>query len=190
MHKTLKTVMKNIFGLFRLDEIMRGVEGIRYTLRVEKYNKHINGKLNFIGQGEGGLTIEGDLTMFSIHETSHLKSGSHIECNGGVTIGQYFHCGRALTILSTNHRYESAESIPYDSTYIKRPVIIEDFVWCGANVTIAPGVTVGEGAVVGCGAVVVKDVPPCAVVGGNPADIIKYRDKDAFMALKEIGSFY
>lgn len=40
---------------------------------------------------------------------------------------------------------------------------------------IMPGVTIGEGAVVAAGAVVTKDVPPYAVVGGNPAKILKYR---------------
>jgi UDP-2-acetamido-3-amino-2,3-dideoxy-glucuronate N-acetyltransferase len=43
----------------------------------------------------------------------------------------------------------------------------------GANATILPGVTVGQGAMVGAGAVVTKDVPPYAVVVGNPARIIR-----------------
>jgi serine acetyltransferase len=44
------------------------------------------------------------------------------------------------------------------------------------DVTILPSVsTIGNGAVVGAGSVVAKDVPPFAVVGGNPAKIIKYR---------------
>jgi UDP-2-acetamido-3-amino-2,3-dideoxy-glucuronate N-acetyltransferase len=43
----------------------------------------------------------------------------------------------------------------------------------GANATLLPGVTVGEGAMVGAGSVVTKDVPPGAVVAGNPARIIR-----------------
>jgi len=43
----------------------------------------------------------------------------------------------------------------------------------GANCTLLPGVTVGEGAMVGAGAVVTKDVPPYAVVAGNPAQILR-----------------
>ncbi len=43
----------------------------------------------------------------------------------------------------------------------------------GANSTILPGVTIGEGALVGAGSVVVHDVPPGAVVAGNPAVVIK-----------------
>ena len=48
----------------------------------------------------------------------------------------------------------------------------------GANSVILPGVTIGEDALVGAGSVVTKDVPSRAVVAGNPARIIVYRDKD------------
>ena len=51
---------------------------------------------------------------------------------------------------------------------------IGDDVWIGAGAIILPGVTIGEGAVVGAGAVVTKDIPPFAIVVGNPAKIIRY----------------
>lgn len=51
-------------------------------------------------------------------------------------------------------------------------------VWIGSNVLIKGGVTIGDGAVVGMGSIVTKDVPPYAVVAGNPAKIIKYRCND------------
>lgn len=44
----------------------------------------------------------------------------------------------------------------------------------GANATILPGISIGEKAMVGAGAVVTEDVPPKAVVVGNPAKVIKY----------------
>lgn len=40
---------------------------------------------------------------------------------------------------------------------------------------IMPGITVGEGAVIAAGSIVTKDIPPYAVVGGNPARVIKFR---------------
>lgn len=58
------------------------------------------------------------------------------------------------------------------------PPIIENDVWIGINASIMPGVTIGTGAVVAACAVVTKDVPPYAIVGGNPAKIIKYRFPD------------
>lgn len=54
------------------------------------------------------------------------------------------------------------------------PVVGND-VWIGADVSIAPGVMVGDGSVIAAGSVVVKDVPPYAIVGGNPAMVIKMR---------------
>jgi acetyltransferase-like isoleucine patch superfamily enzyme len=48
-------------------------------------------------------------------------------------------------------------------------------VWVGANAVIMKGVNVSDGAIIGASAVVTKDVPPYAIVVGNPARIIKYR---------------
>lgn len=52
-------------------------------------------------------------------------------------------------------------------------------VWIGSNAIILGGIEIGTGAIVAAGAIVVKDVPPYAVVGGNPAQIIRYRFSDA-----------
>src|SRR5690242_9456198 len=57
---------------------------------------------------------------------------------------------------------------------VKQTVIGND-VYVGHGAYIRPGVTIGDGAVVGAHAVVVKDVPPYAVVAGNPATIRKFR---------------
>ena len=57
----------------------------------------------------------------------------------------------------------------------KGQVLIGNDVWIGDDVTILGGVRIGDGAVIAAGAVVVKDVPPYAIVGGNPTKIIKYR---------------
>jgi len=55
------------------------------------------------------------------------------------------------------------------------PIVIGNDVWIAANVKIKQGVTIGDGAVLATECFVTKDVPPYAVVGGNPAKIIKYR---------------
>jgi virginiamycin A acetyltransferase len=54
-------------------------------------------------------------------------------------------------------------------------IIIENDVWIGANSTILSGIKISNGAVVGTGSVVTKDVPPYAIVAGNPAKIVKFR---------------
>lgn len=57
----------------------------------------------------------------------------------------------------------------------KGEILIGNDVCIGDGVTILGGVRIGDGAVVAAGTVVVKDIPPYAVVGGNPAKIIRYR---------------
>ena len=56
---------------------------------------------------------------------------------------------------------------------VSEPIIIEERVWCGANVTITKGVHIGRGAVIGANAVVVKDVKAYSTVAGVPAKKIK-----------------
>lgn len=104
---------------------------------------------------------------------------------GGVEIGDYFHSGSGCLIMLGSHDYENGDAIPYGKGMTSKKVKIDDFVWLGKNVTISRNVHIGEGAVVAIGSVVVNDVPPLAVVGGNPAKIIKYRDSDHYYQLKE-----
>lgn len=178
-----------IFLFFNIDNFIHKMEYILEKCKVARLKREgVN--LRFVNQGSGGFTIAGDIKKFSIDSTSHLKSNTFIECSGGVSIGRYFHPGRGLTIFSTNHNYNSEISIPYDDMDIIRPVIIKNFVWCGANVTIVPGVTIGEGVVIGSGTVVTTDVPDYAIIGGNPHKIIKYRDSETFQRLKELGKFH
>jgi virginiamycin A acetyltransferase len=62
-----------------------------------------------------------------------------------------------------------------DSWPNRGDTVVGNDVWIGYGVTVMPGITIGHGAIVATGSVVAKDVPPYAVVGGNPAQIIRYR---------------
>jgi len=172
-----------------VDRWIDRVAALRTRIRLARYARS-GAPVNFVPQGGYEIEIAGDLQCFRIAATSHLKSATFIECSGGVVIGEYFHVGRGLTIFSTNHNYLHGTRIPYDNVPIDGPVEIGDFVWCGANVTIMPGVTIGEGAVIAGGSVVTRNVPRMAVVGGNPARVIKYRDGSHFEALKSSGRFF
>lgn len=88
-----------------------------------------------------------------------------------------------------SHDYEAGDKIPYGDKHTIKNVIIDDFVWLGSDVTISGNIHIGEGAIVAIGSVVVKDVPRCAIVGGNPAKIIKYRDIEQFDRLKTEGKY-
>ena len=60
-----------------------------------------------------------------------------------------------------------------NNRFVTRPVRIEDNCWLGQNVVILKGVTVGHDSIVGANSVVAHNVPPCSVVAGNPARVIK-----------------
>jgi acetyltransferase-like isoleucine patch superfamily enzyme len=65
--------------------------------------------------------------------------------------------------------------------------IVGSDVWTMENCLILAGVKIGDGAYVAAGAVVTKDVPPYAIVGGNPAKLIRYRfSEEQIAALLEI----
>lgn len=80
--------------------------------------------------------------------------------------------------------------LPYDDIYEVKDVVIGDYVWIGADVTIMPGVHIGEGAVIAACSCVTKDVPPLALVGGCPAKVIKSRDKETYERLKKEEKVY
>ncbi|MFP7170834.1 acyltransferase [Terribacillus sp. 7520-G] len=80
-----------------------------------------------------------------------------------ITIGKNSIIGYNTTILA--HEYLTDE-------YRLGDVIIGDNVMVGANTTILPGVTIGDGAVISAATLVHRDVPPGAMVGGNPMQMI------------------
>lgn len=137
---------------------------------------------------------------YNISSPSNISIGDNVwigellyaKGEGGITIGSGTIISRNCEIWTSNHNYDSEDlmTIPYDRRFVKKPVVIGENVWIGSRVIILPGVTINEGAVVGAGAVVTKDVPKYAVVGGNPAKILKYRNIEVYEQLKKEGKVY
>lgn len=95
---------------------------------------------------------------------------------GKVVIGDDVMMAPDVVIYTRNHETKNT-TIPMNvqGSTPEEPVFIGDDVWIGGGVTILPGVSVGSHSVLAAKAVVTKDVPEWAVVGGNPAKVIKYR---------------
>lgn len=74
----------------------------------------------------------------------------------------------------SEHTTEPARAAPR-----RGDTIVGNDVWIGYGAIVMPGVTIGDGAIVATGAVVTGDVPPYAVVGGNPAKVLKIRYEPA-----------
>jgi len=117
-------------------------------------------------------------------------NGLKIKSRGYVTIGDNFHSGEDCLIITDIHKYDFAEKIPYDNTYIIKDLVIEDNVWLGDKVIILGGVKIGEGSIIQAGSVVVNNIPPYSIAGGHPAKVFSQRDIKNYHKLKKEGKFH
>ena len=172
--------LRNMFG-FIANKIYQ-LKGDFYTWRAKRRLKSygVALRVNTSCSGLGRNVSVGNHCNFNQMD---IKGG------GEVSFGDYFHSGFGCLIETQSHNYEG-EMIPYDFTFKKYKIHIGNFVWFGDRVIVCGNVTIGEGAIVAAGSVVVKDVPPCAIVGGNPAKIIKYRNIEHFEKLKKAKKFF
>jgi acetyltransferase-like isoleucine patch superfamily enzyme len=117
----------------------------------------------------------------------HVSVGRdcYLQARGGITIGDHSVLGSRVVVLSHNHNYLTPKSLPYDEEEIVRPVVLGRYVWVGMGSMICPGTTLGDAAVVLMGSVVTKDVPPMAIVRGNPAVVIGSRDPERTQELMD-----
>lgn len=136
------------------------------------------GHSNFLSGENGRITIGKYVIL----------EATTIICNGSVSIGDHcmFSWGSVVsdswldeTTLSPERRKSILVSIAKSGTrYLNypatRPVVIEANVWVGFDAVIMPGVRLGRGCVVGCKTIIWEDVPPYAVVVGDPPRIVKY----------------
>lgn len=112
---------------------------------------------------------------------SRVKIQSHSFLCSGVTLEDEAFIGHG--VMFTNdifpHSTDRVGKKKGDGDWTCTPTRICRRASIGSNATLLCGVTVGQEAVVGAGSVVTKDVPPRAVVAGNPARILRYLDDDA-----------
>lgn len=158
--------IKNILKLYILKKRWR-----KKNLHNEIYIKKICNIENI----EVGNMSYGPLEVYDWNsEGEGLKIGSYVSIANDVKF-----------ILGGNHKYDVFSTFPFKvklgkqniEAYTNGKIIVEDDVWIGMNALILSGVKLGKGSIVAAGSVVVNDIPPYAIVGGNPAKIIKYRFK-------------
>ena len=120
-------------------------------------------------------------------ESSGMKvgAGTHIslglvvidDYKNNIVIGERCSFGAYVTLMSATGADNSvlAKHPHLQKAQQTAPILIGDDCWIGSGAIVMPGLTIGARSVIGAGAVVTKDVPPYAVVVGNPARILKYR---------------
>lgn len=150
-----------------MDRLERKAEKIR--LRYPRYT---------IGTGTYGIP-----EVIEFGDDTVLKVGSYTSIAEGVQI-----------LLGGEHRTDWLTTYPFpamvdevrdikDYAPSKGDVVIGSDCWICTNAVILSGVTIGHGAIVAAGAVVTRDVPPFAVVGGNPCKQIRWRFEEDVHAL-------
>lgn len=151
---------------------------IKYMAEWRKRNPHnftvaVNQfKMDAVKVGKG--TYGNLFVVTRDYQDVKLIIGSYCSIAGGVKF-----------LLSGNHQYDIFSTYPYELLILKNlsagiavakgNIEVGDDVWIGENAIICSGVKIGQGAIIAAGAVVTKDVEPYAIVGGDPAKIIKYR---------------
>ncbi len=103
-----------------------------------------------------------------------VKISSHTFICEGVEIEDYVFIGHGVMFI--NDKYPHATTgqgeLQTEADWVCVPTLVKKGASIGSNATILCGVTIGENAIVGAGSVVTHDVPPGAVVAGNPARLL------------------
>lgn len=119
-----------------------------------------------------GFVIKSRTDLLHIGEGTFINRDVFFDAKSEISIGRFCDIGfRSMFVTATHELISDLAG--------RRPVhgggkiVVEDFVWIGANVTVLPGVTIGTGSVVGAGSVVTKDIPPHTLALGVPARVVR-----------------
>jgi|GEM_PF-1177798 len=116
--------------------------------------------------GRGVSLSVGSSAYLGIGNNSYINNNTRIFAQQSITIGQNCAISFGVTIFDDDgHGFGLP---PYSA-----PIVIEDNVWIGCNVTILKGVTIGSGSVIAAGAVVNKSCSPNSLLAGVPARVVR-----------------
>ncbi len=174
----MKTLHKYCIGLVSVWKVLCAKVCTRGKIQITWINS-IRGALKTEIIGDGQITVgrflmsRGPLYLKSVDggkltigENVFFNHNCSITCVDSISIGNHCMFANNLVIVDHDHIVDN-EGVT--GKMISNPTIIEDRVWCGANVTITKGVRIGTGAVIAAGTVVTKNVPEKAVMAGVPA---------------------
>jgi acetyltransferase-like isoleucine patch superfamily enzyme len=112
--------------------------------------------------------------LSTLSETARIEvgdgcgfSGTVIGAESSIRLGRNVRCGANTLITDTDWHTDDYRTSP------PKPVVIEDNVWLGVNVTVMKGVTIGENSLIGANSLVTRDIPPNVIAAGSPAVVIR-----------------
>lgn len=145
-----------------------------------RFMRQFFGKKILKSSGKSILIERGAYFSENVSIGNHSAIGENALLSGTIILGDHVMMGPNVTMYSKNHEYSRLDIPIMNQGYQEeRPIVVGNDVWLCAHSIILPGVHIGNGVIVGAGSVVVKDVPDYAIVGGNPAKIIKYRNSNS-----------
>lgn len=166
-----------LYMLFKLQKFK-----IKYEWK--RKNSHNSTSIGSINNSELFNLIKNNKICVGIGTYGKLNIDCSNAHNELLKIGNYCSISsQSHFLLGGEHDYKTIMDYPViEKIYkigtkrkSKGGIFIEDDVWIGDHAIILSGVNIGKGAIIGAGAVVAKNIPPYAIVVGNPAKIIKYR---------------
>jgi acetyltransferase-like isoleucine patch superfamily enzyme len=154
----------------------------QFTKPFKSYTLH-NNSINFVK-----IVLPSWYSKIDLGDHSFINDATEINSFRSpqtITIGKYCSIGKCSFIVDGDHNIKYASTFPFqelgysdiapENKNIKLAPIIKNDVWIADNTFVYGGVIINDGAVIAGNSVVTKDVPPYAVVAGNPAKIVKYR---------------
>jgi maltose O-acetyltransferase len=136
--------------------------------------------------GSRGRRLRFDPDGYYTYQNIHLGDdviigrGATLMASGSkIIIGNKVMFGPEVMLIAGNHNTAVRGKAMFDVKEKRaeddQDIVLEDDVWVGARAIILKGVIVRRGAIIAAGAVVTRDVPPYAVVAGNPAKVLRFR---------------
>ena len=154
------------------------LESRLYSGAVRRRAKKCGRILNVLGPG---VNVTFNTT---IGEGVGFGKDVKIRGDGPVFIGNFAAIAEDTLIYTQVHDYDNSKILPFGGGFTYPETRIDDYAWIGMRSIVLPGAHIGEGAIVQAGSVVMGKVPPCAIVAGNPAKVIGWRDFDHYNKIK------
>jgi maltose O-acetyltransferase len=149
-----------------------------------KYRNIHFGKIGVGGQLKSITSKFASAEKIYLGDNVHIGPSANFDGAGGIKIDDGCIFAPEVKIFTRTHNFDQdVKALPFDNVQLIASVHIGRYVWIGSNVIVLPGVSIGEGAVIGAGAVVTKNIPEYAVAVGNPARVVRFRDKQKYVEL-------
>lgn len=149
-------------------------------------NAHIHATSLTLGSGclvAGGVRLDGDVVA-----GDHCSLNLNCSVAGTIRMGDDVRIAAGAAVFGFNHVTDRVDR-PIRLQGVRTiGITIGDDVWIGANAVVLDGISIGSHVVIGAGAVVTRDVPDYAIVGGNPARVLRDRREPQTSGASDKGS--